>query len=235
MTAAAVAPAGQTFGETFRLLVFGRGLPAAFFGWLAYLQLQSLVDDIRILPRPVTPFAVVDGPLPAFLYLLFCVIPVAIYVGRPPPQRRDGRLAPRTLALVATVFVLIIGALPPGPALYTPPPWIRGLSTLLSIGAFTTIISALLYLRRSLSIIPEARRLVVGGPYRMVRHPLYAAEILATLAFAMASGTVLVVAIQLPFIAMQLLRSRYEERLLMEVFPQYAAYASATPRIVPFL
>src|SRR4029077_7775896 len=104
-------------------------------------------------------------PLPAFLYLLFCVIPVAIYLDRPPRQRRDGRLAPRPLALVATVFALIVGALPSGPALYTPPPWICGLSTLLSILAFTTIISSLLYLRRSLSLIPEARRLVVGGPY----------------------------------------------------------------------
>jgi protein-S-isoprenylcysteine O-methyltransferase Ste14 len=51
----------------------------------------------------------------------------------------------------------------------------------------------------------------------------------------MAGGTVLVVAIQLPFITMQLLRSRYEEHLLREVFPRYAAYAAATPRIVPIL
>jgi protein-S-isoprenylcysteine O-methyltransferase Ste14 len=37
------------------------------------------------------------------------------------------------------------------------------------------IIYALMHLRSSLSIIPEVRRLVIGGPYRLVRHPLYAA------------------------------------------------------------
>jgi protein-S-isoprenylcysteine O-methyltransferase Ste14 len=220
---------------TFRLVVFGRLVPAAFFAWLGYQQVLRLTGDVHALPTAVTAAAVVSGPLPAALYLLFCVIPVGIYLGRPAPRRRDGRLVPRALAMTGTVMVLIVGALPTGVALYTPPLWSRGLSTAVSIVAFILIIYALMHLRRSLSIIPEARRLVTGGPYRLVRHPLYAAEILATLAFVVVNPTVSIVSILAPFVAVQLLRARYEERLLASVYPQFVEYARRTHRLIPFV
>ena len=222
-------------GAAVRLLVFGRTVPAMFFLWLAYLQALRLISVARLLPKPVTAPALVNGPLPVALYLAFCVIPVFIYIGRPVPRERDGRLAPRALALVGTLMVVVVGTLPHGHLLYSPPSWIHGLSSALSLLAFVVIISALLFLRRSLSIIPEARRLVVGGPYHVIRHPLYAAEILAMLAFAMVDPTVTVVAVLAPFIATQLLRSRYEEGLLLRVFPSYRAYASHTRRLIPFV
>lgn len=222
-------------GDAARLIVFGRAVPAVFFAYLAYLQLLRLISTVRVLPAPVTTVALVSGPLPVLLFLLFCTIPVVIYLGRPAPRARDGRLLPRALALAATGLVLVLGAVPQGISLYTPPWWIRGVSTGVSILAFTLIVWALMYLRRSLSIIPEARRLVVGGPYHFVRHPLYAAEILATLAFAMVNPTVLAVAILMPFITAQVVRSLYEERLLMRVFPHYAAYAVRRCRLIPFI
>jgi protein-S-isoprenylcysteine O-methyltransferase Ste14 len=221
--------------DSVRLIVFGRVLPAAFFAWLAYAQILRLIITLGALPDPATVGSVVSGPLPSFLYLCFCIIPVFIYLGRPAPRKRDGRLVPRALALAGTLTVLVIGALPQGTELYAPAPWIRALSTGFSVLAFTTIVSALLYLRRNLSLIPEARALVVGGPYRVIRHPLYAAEIVATLAFAIVDPTVLVVAALVPFIVIQVLRSRYEERLLTDAFRQYAPYASRTRRLVPFL
>jgi protein-S-isoprenylcysteine O-methyltransferase Ste14 len=206
-----------------------------FFLWLAYLQTLRLISDASLLPKPVTVPALVSGPLPAALYLVFCAIPVFIYLGRPAPRARDGRLAPRALALVGTLMVLIVGALPEGHMLFAPPSWVRGLSSSLTLLAFIVIVWSLLFLRRSLSIIPEARRLVVGGPYHVIRHPLYAAEILAILAFVMVNPTVSVVAILAPFIATQLLRSRFEEGLLMRVFPFYRNYASHTRRLIPFV
>jgi protein-S-isoprenylcysteine O-methyltransferase Ste14 len=210
-------------------------VPVAFFGWLAYLQALRLISDVRLLPKPLTAPALLGGPLPVVLYLAFCLIPVGIYVGRPVARERDGRLVPRALALVGTLMVLVVGALPQGALLYTPPVWVHGLSTGLSLLAFIVIIAALLFLRRSLSIFPEARRLVVDGPYRVIRHPLYAAELLAMLAFALVTPTGPVVVILAPFIATQVLRSRFEERLLTRVFPTYRAYTSRTHRLIPFV
>ena len=39
----------------------------------------------------------------------------------------------------------------------------------------------LAYLRRSFSIVPEARRLVTGGPYALSRHPVYLGEIIGAM------------------------------------------------------
>jgi len=44
-----------------------------------------------------------------------------------------------------------------------------------------SIVYAVLHLGKSFSIMPQARRLVIGGPYRFVRHPLYFAEELAVI------------------------------------------------------
>jgi len=132
-------------------------------------------------------------------------------------------------------MVLLVGALPPGTALHRPPLWSSGLSTGLLIVAFTVIIYALMHLRSSLSIIPEVRRLVIGGPYRLVRHPLYAAEILAAFAFVLVNPTVSTVLVLAAFVAVQLLRARYEERLLAVAYPLYVEYARRTRRVVPFI
>jgi protein-S-isoprenylcysteine O-methyltransferase Ste14 len=236
MTVDATAPRLHTTStDAVRLFVFGRVLPATLFALLGYAQFQRLVLDIRMLPHPVTVLALLDKPLPAGLYLLFCTIPVFIYVGRPAPRARDGRMLPRVAGLAGTVMLLVTGALPQGIVLYSAPAWFGGVSTALSILAFTVAVFGLLYLRRSLSIIPEARRLVTGGPYRVVRHPLYAAEILAACAFVFVNPVALAAVMLAPFIAVQLLRSRFEERLLTETYPQYRSYARATRRLIPFV
>lgn len=221
--------------DSARLLVFGRVVPASFFALLGYVQFLRLTAEVRALPAPPTASAIVSGPLPGALYLLFCAIPVVIYVGRPAPRARDGRALPRLAGLAGTVMLLVVGALPQGDPVYTPPSWFGGLSTVMTVAAFSLAVYGLLYLRRSLSIIPEARRLVTGGPYRLVRHPLYAAEITAAVAFVLVSPGALAVIVLFPFIATQLLRSRYEERLLAATYPEYSRYAARTRRLVPLV
>ena len=236
MTIEAAAPRLRTAStDNVRLLVFGRLVPATFFALLGYLQFQRLAGDVRALPNPVNAIALISGPLPAALYLLFCAIPVFIYVGRPAPRSRDGRWLPRAAGLAGTVMLLVVGALPQGARLYSPPSWLGGLSTALSVVAFALAVYGLLYLRRSLSIIPEVRRLVTGGPYRLVRHPLYAAEILAACAFVMVNPGALPVVVLAPFVVTQLARSRFEERLLTSVYPEYGRYARHTRRLIPFI
>jgi protein-S-isoprenylcysteine O-methyltransferase Ste14 len=92
---------------------------------------------------------------------------------------------------------------------------------------------ALAWLGRSFSIMAEARRLVTSGPYARVRHPLYLAEEIAViglfLQYASPSTALLVVA----HLAFQLQRMRNEEQILRDSFPEYAAYARATRRLVP--
>jgi protein-S-isoprenylcysteine O-methyltransferase Ste14 len=220
--------------DEIRYLTFGRAVPAALFALLGYLVLQNLIGQVRGLPAHPTALDIAAGPLPTSLYLLFCTIPVGIYLVRPRPRARDGRLVARAAAFTGTTMLLVVGAFP-NPVLFTPPEIVRGASTPLTIAAFTLAVGGLLYLRRNLSIIPEARGLVTRGPYRVIRHPLYAAEMLAATALVLSRPAVWATVALLPFIATQLTRARFEERLLTRTFPQYREYKRRTWRIIPLV
>jgi protein-S-isoprenylcysteine O-methyltransferase Ste14 len=220
--------------EEIRFLVFGRSLPAMLFALLGWRVLLNLLSQVRMLPIHAGVGDVLAGPLTTGVYLLFCVIPVGIYLVRPRPRARDGRAIPRAAGLVGTTMLLVVGAFP-NPVLLTPPAVVRGISATLALGAFALGVYGLLYLRRSLSIIPEARRLVTGGPYRLIRHPLYAAEILAAFALVLARPGLWATLMLVPFIAVQMLRARFEEGLLSRIFPEYKLYAAHTPRLIPLV
>jgi protein-S-isoprenylcysteine O-methyltransferase Ste14 len=105
-------------------------------------------------------------------------------------------------------------------------------SVLVLVGNIFTVL-VLLRLGRSFSILPEGRRLVTTGPYKIVRHPLYLAEAVATLGVLinfLSPWALILVAAQT---ALQLVRIRYEERVLRETFPEYAEYAKHTAQLIP--
>ena len=220
--------------EEIRFLVFGRSLPAVLFALLGWRVWSNLLSQVHALPVHAGFGDFLAGPLTTGVYLLFCVIPVGIYLIRPRPRARDGRMIARTAGLVGTTMLLVVGAFP-NPVLFTPWAVIRDISAPLALGAFVLAVYGLLYLRRNLSIMPEARRLVTAGPYRFIRHPLYAGEILAAFALVLARPALWATLTLVPFIAVQMLRARFEEGLLARTFPEYRLYATRTPRLIPLV
>jgi len=82
---------------------------------------------------------------------------------------------------------------------------------------------------------PTAGGLVTSGPYRYLRHPIYAAIL-----WFVWSGVAVHRSAQAAVLAAALtaglaIRMRLEERLLLATYPEYAAYARRTRRVVPFL
>ena len=91
--------------------------------------------------------------------------------------------------------------------------------------------------RRSYHVVadPTEGGLVTGGPYRYIRHPIYAAFCLFTSAGAAAhwswsaglcAGLVLVGAV---------IRILCEESLVTARYPEYAQYSAATWRMIPYV
>jgi protein-S-isoprenylcysteine O-methyltransferase Ste14 len=77
-------------------------------------------------------------------------------------------------------------------------------------------------LGRSYGIIAANRGLVTGGPYAVVRHPLYSAYMLGGIGYLMQSFSAWNMAVDTVAVCFQLLRIRAEERHLSS--PEYAAY-----------
>ena len=89
------------------------------------------------------------------------------------------------------------------------------------------------YLGAGFSLLPQARRLVTSGPYLFVRHPIYLGGLLMTVGEVWLRFSPLVVALNLMFVAAQVVRLRYEEEILEHTFPEYRAYRTRTSALIP--
>ena len=84
--------------------------------------------------------------------------------------------------------------------------------------------------------IREGHELIVSGPYRFVRHPIYSGILLALFGTAIASGNVLWLVALASFLGLFAFRMRAEEQLMGAEFPdQYPSYAARTRALIPFI
>ncbi len=86
------------------------------------------------------------------------------------------------------------------------------------------------------NIHPEPRaggRLVVGGPYRYLRHPMYVAVLLFAAAMACVDPSVAKAACVVALALVLAFKAALEERLLRERYPEYAEYARRVARFIP--
>ena len=107
------------------------------------------------------------------------------------------------------------------------------LATFCTLIGFGLSFATLVYLGRSFAILPAARILVTDGPYHVIRHPLYLFEEIIVIGIMLQFAEPWALFVVVIHAAAQLTRMRYEERALAESFPEYAAYAARTARLMP--
>ena len=76
------------------------------------------------------------------------------------------------------------------------------------------VIASKITLGRSFGIVPANRGVVVGGPYCVVRHPIYAGYVVTHVAFVCAHPTGWNIALVLATDTALMIRALYEERVL---------------------
>jgi len=214
-----------------RYLLMGRILPAVLYAVLGY---EVVINAVNQHLSPVNWVTVVGGPVREALFAAFCLIPVVLFVIRPKPRTADGRVLPRLVAFLGTAILLLCGtSLAGGAVIFAVPAWVATACTMVLVAATAGAVWGLLTLRLSFGIFPAARRLVTGGPYRLVRHPLYVCEILSGLAMMVSNGHLVVIALVAVFCGLQVTRIHYEESLLSRSFPEWTAWAAGRSRLIP--
>jgi protein-S-isoprenylcysteine O-methyltransferase Ste14 len=201
-------------------------------GWAAVIVLESTM-------RLRNYVETADPNLPAIAYgvsvaarlstIAFCALIAGTVVFRLRPAARARGIEPRLSALLGTFLASTLVFFPRCDL-----PLAAEIASILLVVAGNALASiALMHLGRSFSMMAEARRLVTSGMYRLVRHPLYLAEELATIGVLiqfLSGWTVLLCAAHIAF---QLRRMQNEESVLARAFPEYTAYSMRTARLLP--
>lgn len=214
--------------KPYRLLVSAAAV--AYFGTLAGASVGWIADDVRKLGEHACGAQCMAGLLQSVAIFAFYALLVVLVSSRIAPKNNAAGLVPRIAAAGGSFLLLSFGLFPRRQDLSAAEQFLS--AGLMSVGLGFAVWT-LLWLGRSFSIMPEARRLVTGGPYRLVRHPLYIAEFIASVGAVLPVASIWTLPIWVLQIAYQIRRMRYEEEVLTATFPEYRAYAARTARLLP--
>lgn len=199
--------------------------------WAGWMLLGQIVGALQLLESPKEQgtalfVSAMASRVAVIMYLSMLLVAV---VFRMRPVAKSQGLWSRLVALGGTFIPTITLLLPRHDDVLL----VNILSfTLFAVGHGLTVY-ALTYLNRSFSIMPEARRLVTGGPYRFIRHPVYLFEQIAIVGLFLPYWSVWAALMLGAHVFCQFQRMLGEERVLRQAFPEYQDYARQTARLIP--
>ena len=140
----------------------------------------------------------------------------------------------KSLLLVALQFVFIVLLL-----LGTPLHNIPALAYAFIILSILLVLWAVITMQKSkLRILPEPSlhaTLIINGPYRFIRHPMYTAILLASTGLLTHQFTWIRLAIAIALAIVLLVKLFWEEQMLSRKFEAYEQYSKSTYRLIPFI
>lgn len=112
-------------------------------------------------------------------------------------------------------------------------------SVIMLFTAFVIGISAIMSIGISnVSVWPDIQkntRLVTRGPYKLIRHPMYTALLLAVAAILISQPTWKLIAAGILLCIDLILKLRYEESKLLTYFPEYHEYKKRSYYLIPYI
>ena len=145
------------------------------------------------------------------------------------PIAKSETLLPRLCALAAVLAAPFCMFLPRAPANLV----FNLMAVVLGLAASALAVMTLSFLGRSFSVMPEARRLVTSGPYGLVRHPLYLFELIGVVGILLQVRSFAGVGLLALIATLQVARARWEESVLDQSIPEFAAYRRRVPFLLP--
>lgn len=200
--------------------------------WYGSSALQQLPDLIRkfanasALNIDVNFIVSVLAEVGSFIFVIMILI---FLVLRSPVRARAKGLAPSIVATLGAFFAVTVVWLPRVELGFA----MSMVSLMLILTGIVFSTYTMLFLGRSFSIMPQARELVISGPYALVRHPLYLGEglaIIGTMLQFISPLALVIVGLQCAF---QVQRMKNEEAVLMSQYPEYRDYMARTARVIP--
>jgi protein-S-isoprenylcysteine O-methyltransferase Ste14 len=159
------------------------------------------------------------------------------------PAREGPRNLKEVLVPLAVTFFFLAYRLPPllpaalreslaPPAVQVP---CAVVSLFLSAAGSLIVIWGVVSLGRSFGVFVAVRKVVLAGPYRYVRHPIYSGYVLMWLGIILSNLSIASVVLVAVHTSLMVYRARLEERRLAEASPEYRAQLAQTGFLFPRL
>jgi len=163
------------------------------------------------------------------LAVAFYALAIGCYLRRGPAVATSDSVTAHAAAITGTFLPFALPLLhgrPPGQGR-------QGLADVLLTCGMVWAVWSLRCLGRNVSVLAQARDVVVRGPYRWVRHPVYVGEMVSSLGLAIAVNSYPALALWVAMCALQIYRAAREEQVLLQALPAYRSYRSRTAALLP--
>jgi protein-S-isoprenylcysteine O-methyltransferase Ste14 len=192
-----------------------------------FLLFGVTLTELAILLILTPTFTITD-----WIYVLQHMLVLGIALTRRPPKAEDRSLLSSAAVVIAYGYsyaqVIYLGWTPGDPA------WPAGGLVMVTLAAALSLAS-LLTLGRLFGVRPALRSLATGGPYRIVRHPMYLAYMVGDIGYNLQEWNFGTVLLMIGGWVSLLYRIHAEERILCRDagWPKYVALVRY--RLVPGL
>lgn len=87
-----------------------------------------------------------------------------------------------------------------------------------------------------ISPIPaKEARMIINGPYRVIRHPMYTSIIIGMIGLLIIHFSIIRLIMFLALIVVLIIKLNWEEKMLLEKFSGYKNYRERTNKLIPFI
>lgn len=140
--------------------------------------------------------------------------------------------------VILQVLLFVLIALAPAWGPLNALPFIRPVGAILFAAGVLLGLWSLAALGRNLTPLPHPRhdnQFVRRGPYRIVRHPIYASIIIGAFGWSLLRPSLLGLLLSVVLLALFDMKAHREEQWLVEKHPEYPDYQKQVRKLIPWI